>query len=141
MSTTATTITAIGPTFWPQVSTSASAATSGTPTVQDRRSHCVIWSPPRRLRPSRPGRRPSQPTGAGGASSALLLPQCGLEPLHLALQLPRVAGPDVRLEHEGDATAVRADRLGGAFHHVEHLVPLPLEGREHRVGVVRQAGL
>jgi hypothetical protein len=52
-----------------------------------------------------------------------------------------VTGPDVGLEHEADPRRASGDCIDRAPDHVHDLVPLPLDGREHRVGVVRQAGL
>ena len=50
-----------------------------------------------------------------------------LESLDLAVDLARVAGPDVGLQHQRDPRAVLGDGLGGAAHDVEDLVPLPLD--------------
>ena len=71
---------------------------------------------------------------------ALVLGERRLEALELAVQLARVAGADVRLEHERDPGAVRGDRVHGAAHDLHHLVPVALDLREHRGGAVGQAG-
>src|SRR5687768_1004314 len=87
-------------------------------------------------------RRSTSPITAGRTrpvtSAALRTPrarlQSRLEPVHLGLHLPRPPRADVRLQHQRDTVTVPADGLAGPPDDVHALVPLPLDGREHRVG-------
>ena len=61
--------------------------------------------------------------------------------LDLGDQLPVVPGPDVGLEDQADARRGGGDDVDGLLHHRHHLVPLPLDVGEHRVGLVGETGV
>src|SRR6266545_4043141 len=63
-----------------------------------------------------------------------------LDPGDLGPQLSRVAGPDVRLEHQAHPRRVGPHRLDGTLDDVHDLIPLALDGREHGRGFVWQPG-
>src|SRR5690348_17826885 len=48
--------------------------------------------------------------------------------------------PDVGLEHQADPRGRRGDDVDGLLDHGHHLVPLPLDVGEHRVGLAGQSG-
>jgi len=60
---------------------------------------------------------------------------------YLRGQLAGVAGPDVGLEDQADPRGHRSHGVHGPFDDGHHLVPLTFDVREHRVGLVGQAGL
>src|SRR5699024_3568690 len=53
----------------------------------------------------------------------------------LLRDLTGAAGADVRLHHEADPVAVGPHRVDASLDHGHHLVPLPLDRREHRAEV------
>src|SRR5215217_7157184 len=61
-----------------------------------------------------------------------------LEPFQLAVELTGEAGTDVGLEHEPDPGRTLPEHVAALLDDRHALVPLPLDGREHRVGPVRQ---
>ena len=63
------------------------------------------------------------------------------EAVDLAVELTGVARTDVGLQHQRDARSVVAHDIRGLFDDGEHLVPLALDRREHRVGAVGEARL
>src|SRR4051794_8297264 len=76
-----------------------------------------------------------------GRTRASPVTQVLLDPLHLGGQLAVVPRADVGLEHQTDARVAcrrHVDRLLDDGH---HLVPLPLDVGEHRVGLAGQSGV
>src|SRR3954447_10885455 len=63
-----------------------------------------------------------------------------LDLLDLGAELSVVPRTDVGFKHEADARGRRGDDVDGLLDHRHHLVPLPLDVGEHRVGLAGETG-